>query len=108
MTVDNKPVNDEQLLLAAVALEEYLLRQIDCLRCYDLEGAMALAEQTQPLAEQVKNSGILRQAEYQPLSQRIETAYRQLLLMIATQQQEVEDKLGQTREALKALKSYAE
>lgn len=108
MTVDENIPNDEHVRLAAVALEEYLLRQMDCLRRYDLEGAVALAEQAQPLAEQVKDSKILRKTEYQHLSQRIETAYRQLLLMIATQQQEVEDKLGQIRDALKAFKVYAD
>ena len=91
----------------AACLEDLLGRQIDRLKCYDLDGAMACAEQSESIAAELTRSGFLEQSENAELKTRIQSQYRELMLIIASQRQEVSDKLDQIRNGLKTLGMYA-
>lgn len=94
-------------LTRAIYLEELLMRQVDRLRSYDLDAAMAYAEEAETVAAEVTAGGILNQPAHAALKMRIETLYRDLTLMIASQRQEVADKLDQIRDGIKTLNTYA-
>ncbi len=93
--------------LNAACLEDLLSRQIDRLRQYDLDAAMACAEQAEPIAAELTRSGFLDKPENADLKGRIQSLYRELTLMLASQQQEVSGKLDQIRDGLKTLGAYA-
>ncbi|HDS84038.1 MAG TPA: hypothetical protein ENN97_02430 [Phycisphaerales bacterium] len=92
----------------AACLEDLLNRQIDRLRRYDLDAAMACAEQAEPIAAELMRSGFLDRPENAELKSRIQSLYRELMLVIASERQEVSDKLAQIRNGIKAFERYAE
>ena len=93
--------------LTAAYLEELLIRQIDRLKQYDLDAAMCYAEESEPIAAELTRTGFLEQPDNAASKARVQSLYRELTLVIASQRQEVSDKLDQIRNGLKTLGSYA-
>ena len=89
-------------------LENILSRQIEKLRHYDLDGAMALAEDANRLAAVIGGEGVLQKPEFKDERWRIERLYKDLNLIIASERQEVQDKLRQIRQGIKTLGIYKE
>ena len=87
-------------------LENILTIQVDRLKRYDLDGAMALAEETNELAETVGKEGILLLPEFEEQAWRIKRLYKDISLTIAAERQEVKDKLKQIRQGMRALGVY--
>lgn len=100
-------LSDDQVAQMAGCVEDLLSRQLERLRKYDLDGAMRLAQEAQPTAERLARGRELHRPGLSHLQQRIEGLYRELCLVIASQRQEVQDKLGQIRKGLKTLETYA-
>lgn len=98
---------DKGPAMTAAYLEELLTRQIDRLKQYDLDAAVALAEESEPAAAELTRTGFLEQPENSEIRGRVRSLYRELTLIIASQRQEVSDKLDQIRSGLKTLGSYA-
>jgi hypothetical protein len=84
------------------------MRQIERLRQYDLDAAVAYAEQSEPAAAELMRTEFLEQPENAEIKGRIRSLYREVTLIIASQRQEVSDKLEQIRSGLKTLGTYAE
>ena len=89
-------------------LENILSRQIEKLRHYDLDGAMALAEDANRLAAVIGGEGVLQNPEFKDERWRLERLYKDLSLIIASERQEVQDKLRQIRQGIKTLGIYKE
>ena len=89
-------------------LENILSRQIEKLRHYDLDGAIALAEDANRLAAVIGGEGVLQKPEFKDESWRLERLYKDLTLIIAAERQEVQDKLRQIRQGIKTLGIYKE
>ena len=89
-------------------LENILSRQIEKLRHYDLDGAMALAEDANRLAAIIGGEGVLQKPEFKDESWRLERLYKDLNLIISAERQEVQDKLRQIRQGIKTLGIYKE
>lgn len=102
-----KQAASDDAAMKAVYLEELLIRQVDRLRTYDLDTAMAYAEESEAVAADVTASGVLNRPENAELKKRVESLYRELTLMIASQRQEVAGKLQQIRDGIKTLNTYA-
>lgn len=108
MTTQLSVLSDEQAVQMAGYVEDLLSRQIERLRKYDLDGAMRLAEEAQPMVERLSQGKEMNRPALQPLRPRLEGLYKELCLVIAAQRHEVSDKLGQIRTGLKTLGTYAE
>lgn len=106
MNADAAVINDNALQMTAY-LEELLTRQIERIRTYDLDGAMKLADESQRLATTVTRQRILAKPEFVDQKNRIQGLYKELCLVIASQRQEVQDKLSQIRLGLKTLGKYS-
>ncbi|MHC4881108.1 MAG: hypothetical protein ACYTEN_03005 [Planctomycetota bacterium] len=107
---DNTTANaltDETARQMTAYLEELMDRQIQKLRQYDLEAAMKIAEESQQLSEQITQNAVLSRPGFEQQRDRIQKLYRELCLTIASQRQEVQDKLGQIRTGLKTLGKYS-
>lgn len=100
-------VTVEQAGQLTAYLEDLLTRQIARLKQYDIEGAMQLAEESERISEMVSRSGILHRPAFEEQSGRIEGLYKELCLQIASQRQEVSDKLEQIRTGMRTLGAYA-
>lgn len=98
---------DTQAAQMAAYVEDLLCRQIERLKTYDLDGAMRLAQEAQPLAETLTREKLLSAPELAGHKARIQGLYKELCLVIASQRQEVSDKLSQIRTGLKTLGTYA-
>ena len=94
---------DEQMVMY---LEDLLMRQVDRLRRYDLDGAMELASESEQISKKVTQRRILEIPTMAPNRQRIRSLYQELCLIIAAERKEVADKLGQIRHGLKTLNVY--
>lgn len=99
---------DKGPALTAAYLEELLSRQIDRLKTYDLDAAVAMAEESEPIAAELMRTEYLEQPENSESKARIRSLYRELTLIIASERQEVSDKLDQIRSGLKTLGTYAD
>ena len=88
-------------------LENVLRRQLEKLRKYDLEGAMNLAEEANDLAMGVKGAGVLGRPEFIEERERIQTLYKEIGLIIASERAEVAEKLQSIRKGMKILESYS-
>lgn len=99
---------DKGPALTAAYLEELLTRQIDRLKHYDLDAAVAYAEESDPVAAELMRTEFLEQPENSDIKARIRSLYREVTLIIASQRQDVSDKLGQIRNGLKTLGTYAD
>lgn len=100
-------VTDENAQQLTAYLEDLLARQIARLKQYDIDGAMELGEESEQLSQTIARSGVLRRPEFTEQSDRIEDLYRELCLQIASQRQEVSDKLEQIRTGIRTLGAYA-
>lgn len=98
---------DKGTAMTAAYLEELLSRQIDRLKQYDLDAAMCYAEESEPIAAELTHTGFLEQPGNAAARARVRSLYRELTLVIASQRQEVSDKLDQIRNGLKTLGTYA-
>lgn len=107
-TLKSGMLSDEQAEQMLAYLEDLLTRQILRLRQYDLEGSIKLAEESQPIADTLTSGKILERPVFTEQRDRIHNLYQELCLVIASQRQEVSDKLGQIRTGLKTLVKYAE
>lgn len=99
---------DEQAEQMAAYLEDLLFRQIQRLKQYDLEASIKLAEESQSIADTLTAAQVLERPGFESRRDRIQALYQELCLVIASQRQEVSDKLGQIRTGLKTLGKYAE
>ena len=97
---------ESQDMQRVLYLEDLLQRQVARLRKYDLDGAMAIAEETQPLAEGLAADKVLNRPEMSEARQRIHGLYHEVCMVIASERNEVADKLKQIREGLRALSAY--
>jgi len=88
-------------------LEDLMTRQIQKLRQYDLENAMRIAEESQLLSERILQTSVLSRPGFEEQRDRIQGLYKELCLTIASQRQEVQDRLGQIRTGLRTLGTYA-
>jgi len=100
-------LTDEAARQMTAYLEELMERQIQKLRQYDLEAAMKIAEESQQISEQMTQKAVLSRPGFEQQRDRIQKLYRELCLTIASQRQEVSDKLGQIRTGLRTLGTYA-
>jgi len=100
-------LTDEAARQMTAYLEELMERQIQKLRQYDLEAAMKIAEESQQISEQMTRNAVLSRPGFEQQRDRIQKLYRELCLTIASQRQEVQDKLGQIRTGLRTLGTYA-
>ena len=107
-TATEEQQNTEQMELQILSyLEDLLARQLEKLRKYDLDGAYQLAEESQKMAIQAADLGLLERPEYSQNKERIRGLYNDLCLVIASERQEVSDKLKQIREGIRVLSAYA-
>lgn len=100
-------LTDETAQQMTAYLAELMERQIQKLRQYDLEAAMRVAEESHPLSEQIIQSSVLSRPGFEQQRDQIQGLYKELCLAIASQRQEVADKLGQIRTGLRTLETYA-
>lgn len=105
--IENDPISDKQAEQMTAYLEDLLFRQIQCLKQYDLEGSIKLAQESQPIADRIASQKILERPAFTEQGERIQNLYQQLCLVIASQRQEVSNKLSQVRTGLKTLSTYA-
>jgi len=105
--VTTEVLADEDARQMTAYLVELMTRQIQKLRQYDLEGAMRIAEESQPLSERIIQAAVLSRPGFEEQRERIQGLYKELCLAIVSQRQEVSDKLGQIRTGLKTLGAYA-
>ena len=98
---------DKGMVMTAGYLEDLLGRQIERLRAYDLDGAMACAEESEQVAARLTAAQFLDQPQNADQKARIKSLYRELMLVIASERQEVSDKMAQIRDGLKTLGTYA-
>jgi len=89
-------------------LENILVRHLERLRRYDLDGAMALAEEANSLAADIGGAGLLEKAEFAEERKRIRRLYTEIGLIIAAERQEVSEKLKAIRKGLKTLGVYVD
>lgn len=101
---DARTAQQEQML---AYLTDLLERQLEKLRKYDLDGAVRLAQESQPISDQIARQGILEQPCYAVQKKKIQGLYQDICLVIAAERQEVAEKLRQIREGLKTLGAYA-
>lgn len=104
MQETQKPTETEVQMIAY--LEDLLSRQLEKLRKYDLDGAFQLAEQSREMADQVAGLGLLERPEFDQEKEQIRGLYNQICLVIASERQEVSEKLKQIREGIRVLSKY--
>ena len=120
-TVDNKSLAENSFRQMVDYLENILTRQLERLRNYDLDGALALAEEANDLAASIGREKILERPDYADERWRIkklykdlslivasERLYKDLCLIIASEREEVSQKLKQIRKGIKALGVYGD
>lgn len=102
----NDAIGEESYDQMVNYLENILSRQLEKLRKYDIDGAMALAEEANDLAASVRNSGVLGREDFAKERERILVLYREIGLIIASERAEVADKLKEIRRGIKLLEAY--
>jgi len=107
-TVDKKSLTENSFKQMVDYLENILTRQLARVRNYDLDGAMALAAEANDLAASIGREKIFDRPDYSQQQRRIKKLYKDLCLTIASERQEVGDKLRQIRKGIKALGAYAD
>jgi len=107
-TVDNKSLAENSFKQMVAYLENILTRQLARVRNYDLDGAIALAAEANDLAASIGREKILERPDYADEHRRIKKLYKDLCLIIASERQEVGEKLKQIRKGIKALGVYGD
>ena len=103
---DNAMVGDASLKQMADYLENLLVRQLERLRKYDLDGAVVLGEEVNEIADVLGREGMLKRPEHSEQSQRIKHLYKEISLIIASEREEVSGKLKVIRKGIKTLGVY--
>lgn len=93
---------------AVDALMNNLQMQIDLNRAYEIEQAMAIAEQNAPIAKFVKENKLLDQPRYKRQKDQIQSLYKQLDLTITNARNEVAKKLQEIKKSKQTLGAYAQ
>ena len=106
--VDNAAVAENSLKQMADYLENILTRQLEKVRKYDLDGAVVLAEEANEIAAVLGSDGLLKRPEYSDQRRKIEKLYKDISLIIATEREEVSDKLKVIRKGIKTLGIYGD
>lgn len=103
----NHEVGEESYEQMVNYLENILTRQLEKLKKYDLDGALALAEEANDLAASIQNSGVLGREDFAEERERIQVLYREIGLIIASERAEVAGKLKTIRKGIKMLEAYS-
>ena len=106
--MDNAAVAESSLKQMADYLENILVRQLERLRKYDLDGAVVLAEEANEIADVLGRDGMLKRPEHREQRQRMERLYKDISLIIASEREEVSDKLKVIRKGIKTLGVYGD
>jgi len=107
-TVDSESLAENSFKQMVAYLENLLKRQLEKVRNYDLDGAIALAEEANDLAVSIGREKILERPDYADERWRIKKLYKDLSLIVASERQEVAEKLQQIRKGIKALGVYGD
>jgi len=107
-TVDSGKLAENSYRQMVDYLENILMRQLERVRRYDLDGAMVLATEANDLAASIGREKILERPGYADERRRIKKLYKDLCLIIASERQEVGTKLKQIRKGIKALGVYGD
>jgi hypothetical protein len=94
---------DTQLL---VELENNLKKQLEFARRGGLASVEKLAGQCEALVEKIRSAGLIDKPEYKMQRQRIEKLYHDLLLLLSTQKDAVEEQLKSIHRGKKTLAAY--
>jgi hypothetical protein len=103
---ENRGLSKESYEQMVDYMENILTRQLEKLRKYDIDGALALAEETNELAVRIQNTGVLSRSEFSVERERIRILYREIGLIIASERAEVAEKLKEIRKGIKVLEAY--
>jgi hypothetical protein len=106
--MDNAAVAENSLKQMADYLENILVRHLERVRKYDLDGAVVLAEEANEIAATLGRDGMLKRPEHIEQRRKIETLYKDISLIIASEREEVSDKLKVIRKGIKTLGVYGE
>lgn len=104
--VSTEFLNEDSYPQMVSYLENILMRHLERLRNYDLDGAMILAEEANDIAVKVGSSGILDRPEFAEDKGRIWKLYNEINLIIASERQEVAGKIQSIRKGIKTLGAY--
>jgi len=107
-TDDNKALAENSFRQMTDYLENLLTRQLEKVRNYDLDGAMALAQEANNMAMNIGREKILDRPEFADERRRIHKLYKELGLIIASEREDVADKLRQIRKGMQALETYGD
>lgn len=107
-TVDSDALASNSYQQIVNYLEELLVRQLEKIRKYDLDNALALAEEANELAANIGREGLLDKPEFADERWRIKKLYKDIGLIIASEREEVAEKLKLIRKGIKALGFYGE
>jgi hypothetical protein len=102
------PLSDEQAVQMIAYMEDLLTRQMQRLQQYNLDGAFELAEESQQIADRLSAQKVFARPGFASSQQRVQKLYKDVCLTIASQRQEVQDKLGHIRTGLNTLNTYAQ
>ena len=105
-TVDSDDIAATSYKQMVDYLEETLVRQLEKIRNYDLDGALLLAEEANELAMNIGSEGLLDNPEFTDERWRIKKLYKDIGLIIASEREEVSEKLKLIRKGIKALGFY--
>ncbi len=105
-TVDSDAIADTSYKQIVDYLEDILVRQLEKIRNYDLDGAMVLAEEANELAATIGKEKVLDKPEFVDERWRIKKLYKDIGLIIASEREEVNQKLKLIRKGIKALGLY--
>ena len=105
-TVDSDAIAEASYKQIVDYLEDILVRQLEKIRNYDLDGAMALAEEANELAATIGKERVLDKPEFVDERWRIKKLYKDIGLIIASEREEVVQKLKVIRKGIKALGLY--
>lgn len=100
-------VSTEELQQMATYLENLLNRQLERLKKYDLDGAIKLAEEADDIAARLGDNGFLSGQELPDEQKRIRQLYREIGLVVASERDEVAEKLKAIRKGIKTLEAYS-
>jgi hypothetical protein len=103
---ENRELSKESYEQMVNYMENILTRQLEKLRKYDIDGALALAEETNELAVRIQDADVLSKSEFAAGRERIRILYREIGLIIASERAEVADKLKEIRKGIRVLEAY--
>lgn len=87
-------------------LENNLKQHLDSARRGNLASVEESAGQCQALVEKIRASGLMEKPEYKTQRQRIEKLYHNLLLLLSSQKDAVEEQLKSIHRGKKTLATY--